>query len=245
MNAKMYNLVMYNEIEIYRFIDALQCSSGKNISQVKYAYICHDKDAAKKEHWHLFLRFPEPVKSDRVENILTACNLSLSYLNYSKTDINFLAYLTHSTRECIGVKAPYDFVNIVSNMDDLKELWQKAVEKTNTLTRQEKAIQDFTNNIETLKDILNDNETIIDYSSLCIFLSDNGYYKELQFCINKCYAIKEMFKTTFKANSIRYSSGILKGQNRAKLADLQDEFDKANENRKKIEEIEEKVQELC
>lgn len=44
MNSSKYNLVMYQEEMVQNFIALMLQNKGKNISQVKYAYILHDKD---------------------------------------------------------------------------------------------------------------------------------------------------------------------------------------------------------
>lgn len=244
MESKCYNLVMYQEMDVIKFLDCCLNSKGKNISQIKYAYILHDKDE-KKPHYHIYISFPEPVKSINIEKYLNLVGIDTSALSHSKTNETFLAYLTHSTRESIGVKSSYNWLDIITNIDDFEERYKRAIERANTMTRQEKKIAQFSINISSINDTINENIEIINYSSLCQFLISNNMMEELQFTLSRAYAINMMFKDIFTANSIKYSSSILKGENRAKLADIQAEFDKANENRKKLEEMEEKVQELC
>ncbi len=244
MESKCYNLVMYSELEVYKFLDCCMASKGKNISQIKYAYILHDKDD-KKPHYHIFISFPEPVKSSHIEKYLNLVGIDTSALSHAKTNETFLAYMTHSTRESMGVKAPYNWLDIITNYDDFEERYKRAIEKANTMTRQEKKIAQFSTNISSINDTINENMEIVNYSSLCQFLISNNMMEELQFTLSRAYAINMMFSDAFKANSIRYSSSILKGQNKAKLANIQADFDNAMKDSQKLEEMEEKVEELC
>lgn len=248
MESLMYNLVMYEEMEVFKFVDCLQNSSGKNISQVEYAYICHDKDLTskgeiKKAHYHLFIRFPSPVKSSRIEHSLELCELPLNYLSYSKTNLNFLAYLTHSTKDSIN-KALYKFDEITSNINDLKDLWEEAVEKVNQPSRAEKKIAEFGSLIITISDIVSTNDTIIDFSSLAMYLKDNGHFSELKYCMDRSYAIKEMFKVAFRCNSIKYSSSQLKNENINLLSNLKQEYEKLDKQNTKLIQMVEEI-ELC
>lgn len=244
MESKCYNLVMYQEMDIVRFLDCCLNSKGKNISQIKYAYILHDKDD-KKPHYHLFLTFPQPIKSANIEKYLQLVGIDTSALSHTKTNLNFLAYMTHSTRESLGVKAPYNWLDITTNIENFEEVYKEALERANTMSRQEKKIEEFRQRITSINEVIQENYEIMNYSSLCQFLLANDMIEELQFTISKSYAINMMFNDVFKANNIKYSTSILKGENKAKLADIQAEFDQATKNAQKLEEMEEKVQKLC
>lgn len=241
MNSKRYNLVMYQEVEIIKFLSACFNNRGKNISQVKYAYIYHDKDE-KKPHYHLFIEFPEAVKDRDIERILTLTNISLSSYSKQKTNKNFLAYLTHSTPNDIGKKAPYEFNEIISNIDDLYERWQEAIKAVNTPSRQDKKIIEFTAIMKSLNEIIVDNNEIVSYSSLTMFLLENDLMEELRFCINKTYAIKEMFKIQFQQNSIHNASHSLKTKNQAKLHDLMVEYETYKKQNQQLDNIEENME---
>lgn len=241
MNSKRYNLVMYDEIEVYKFTSACLNNRGKNISQIKYAYIFHNRDE-KKPHYHLFIEFPEAVKQRDIERILALVGLPDSYLSYDKTNANFLAYLTHNTPQDFGVKASYEFDEIVSNIDDLRERWEKAIEAVNKPSRQQQKLNEFTAIITSIYDIVMDNPEIINISSLTTFLLENDMYKELQYVINKTYAIKSMFEEHFKRNAIYNASKTLKSKNRADLKALREEYQEALKQQEQIEEMADKIE---
>lgn len=241
MNSKRYNLVLYSEEEIYKFVSASLNNRGKNISQIKYAYICHNRDE-KKTHWHLFIEFPEPVKERDIERILTLVNVSTSSLSYEKTNPNFLAYLTHNTPNDYGVKASYDFNEIISNMPDIKERWEKAVEAVNKPSRQMTKLMEFQSIITNLKDVINDNNEIVSFATLTMYLLDNDMTKELQYCMNKTYAVKSMFEQAFKENAVYLSAHQLKSKNKANLRALQQDFDEAIKQDLKMEEMADNIE---
>lgn len=241
MNSKRYNLVLYDEMDIIKFISASLNNRGKNISQIQYAYILHDRDD-KKAHYHLFIEFPEAVKERDIERILTLVNVPTSSLSYEKTNSNFLAYLTHNTPQDYGVKASYEFSEIISNMVDLRERWEKAVEAVNKPSRQQQKLNEFTTIITNLYDVVNENTEIINIPSLTTFLLENGMMKELQYVLNKTYAIKSMFEVAFKTNSVYNATRAIKSKNEANLKALRNEFNEAMQQQEKMEEIEENIQ---
>lgn len=244
MNSRRYNLVMYQELEVLNFIDACLNNRGKNISRIQYAYILHDKDIDKKPHYHIYCEFPSSVKDRDLFCILDKINLPHNYLSFDKTTTGFLAYLTHSTRESIGVKTPYDYENIVSNIPDLKYQYEQAIIDTNKLSYQEKKIQAFSTMIENVKDIIENNFEITDFSSLSYYLMQNGFYQELDFIMKRCYAIKNAFSNTFIYNSIKLSSSQLKSENRARIEQAKDEYNDIENDSKKIDRLENNLEAL-
>lgn len=241
MNSKRYNLVLYDEMDIIKFISASLNNRGKNISQIQYAYIFHNRDE-KKPHYHLYIEFPEAVKQRDIERILTLVNVPNSSLSYDKTNSNFLAYLTHNTPQDYGVKASYEFNEIISNMEDLRERWEKAVEAVNKPSRQQQKLNEFTSIITNLYDVVNENTEIINIPSLTTFLLENGMMKELQYVLNKTYAIKSMFEVAFKTNSVYNATRAIKSKNEANLKALRDEFNEAMQQQQKMEDMEDDIQ---
>lgn len=241
MNSRRYNLVMYDEMDIVKFISASQNNRGKNISQIQYAYIFHNRDE-KKPHYHLYIEFPEAVKTRDIERILTLVNVPITSLSYDKTNSNFLAYLTHNTPQDFGVKASYEFNEIISNMLDIRERWENAIEAVNKPNRQQQKLNEFTTIITNLNDIVRGNRNITNFPALTNFLIENQMYKELQYCLNKTYAIKNMFEIVFKENSVYNSSRTLKSKNQANLKALRDDFDQAIKQDEKMEEMADSIE---
>lgn len=241
MNSKRYNLVMYDEMDIFKFISASQNNRGKNISQIQYAYIFHNRDE-KKPHYHLFIEFPEAVKERDIERILTLVNVPTSSLSYEKTNPNFLAYLTHNTPNDYGVKASYEFDEITSNIVDLRERWEKAIEAVNKPSRQQQKLNEFTTIITNLYDVVNENTEIINIPSLTTFLLENGMMKELQYVMNKTYAVKSMFEVAFKTNSVYNATRSIKSKNQANLKALRDDFEQAIKQDEKMEEMADSIE---
>lgn len=209
MNALRYNLVLYDKKILIDFIQSLCMSRGKNISQVLYAYILHDKDIIedtgelKKAHYHLWLEFPCSVKDRDLVVLLEACGGSASSISHSKTDRNFLAYLTHNTTRS-SVKKEYDFKDIVTNIDkDLFYEWYyTALDKVNKPTKTEK----ITFTIQSIMTACEDNLNIINMASLMAYFIEMNELDIVEYISKRAYFISQLCKSYFKHNSIKLSA---------------------------------------
>ena len=234
MNSTRYNLVMYDREILTNFLGSLLLNRGKNVSQVKWAYILHDRDIIeetgeiKKPHYHIFLQFPDNVKSNVIEKILTASGSNASALSHDKTNNEFLAYLTHSTKGAKIEKALYDFEEIETNFEteEFKVMYLKAVEKASKPSRQEIRVEKVASAFSSLVSIIQENEEIISFSQLCIYLSLQEENELLEFAISKAYAIKNAFYDAFLNNRLRYSSSKLKNENLKQLEENKTTFAK-------------------
>ena len=209
MNSMRYNFIFYDEQLLGIFLVNLGNAKGKNITQFNYAYIYHDKDIMengdlKKPHYHLWLEFNSAVKSMYIDKILEISGSNTTALSHQKTDRNFLAYLTHETKDSKKLgKAIYNFDDIKTNIDiDIfKEMYYNAVEKLNKPTSQEK-------NLSLTKDvfeIVKENKDITSFSQLTFFLVQNEEYELLQYCIKRAYGLKLALQQFFGINSIKCS----------------------------------------
>ena len=227
MNSSKYNLVMYQEDMVQNFIALMLQNKGKNISQVKYAYILHDKDILeetgelKKAHYHLYIEFPSQVKSNIIDSLLEAVGGSSSMRSNEITNRNFLAYLTHSTNYAKEVKKSYDYEAIKTNwsQEEFKEMYYEAVSKATKPSRQSQKIQATTNFFEQVYLFLNDNNEIISYGTLVLFLSQNNLGELLEYAVSHAFAVKEAFKEQFRRNNLRYQAEHIENETRANIDD--------------------------
>lgn len=211
MNALRYNLIFYDKSIVISFIEALKHSRGKNISQVLYAYILHDRDVIeetgelKKEHYHLWLEFPSSVKDRDLINLLEACGSNASALSHQKTDRNFLAYLTHNTINST-LKKQYDLKDIVTNIQEdlFYEWYYEALSKTNKPTRQQQKIKETSDFIMRLNDYMTNSREIKSQFDLINTLIANQEYDLLDFVSRKAYFINATYKEAFEINK-RYT----------------------------------------
>lgn len=248
MNAQRYNLVFYEEKILNDFLITLGNAKGKNISSFKYAYILHDSDIIeatgelKKQHYHLWLEFPQPVKSQFIENILNLSGSESSALSYQKTDRNFLAYLTHDTTNS-GIKAHYDFENIKTNIDPCTfyEMYFEAVSKANKPSRATVESE----NIKALSQIIQGNENITSFSVLMKFLLDNGEYDLTQYCIKRSYGLSKAFELYFEYNNIQLASKELKNDITSLLDNAKKDFNDLQKEKRKIVSINDKLNEMA
>ena len=216
MNALRYNLIMYDKDNLIRFLEAIKLSRGKNISSCLYAYILHDKDVIeetgelKKEHYHLWLEFPSPVKDRDLIHLLELSGSNASALSHQKTDRNFLAYLTHNTINS-ALKKQYDYNDIITNID--KELFYEwyfeAVSKANKPTRQQQRIKESGELFTRLNKIIIGNPNITSFYQLLNALSENQEYDLIDFAMKKSYFIANGFKEAFQSNlEIKYKHDL-------------------------------------
>jgi len=237
MNATRYNLVFYQEEILNNFLVSLGNAKGKNITSFKYAYILHDSDIIeatgelKKAHYHLWLEFPQAVKSQFIENILNISGSDASALSYQKTDRNFLAYLTHDTTNS-GIKAHYEFENIKTNIDNntFYEMYYEAVTKANKPSR---AVQE-TENIKALAQIINGNENITSFSVLMKFLLDNQEYELMQYCIKRSYGLQKGFESLFQLNNYNLASKGLENEIIGKLQEARNKYHSLQAQKNKL-----------
>lgn len=220
MNRNTYNLVLYDEPMVQNLIALMVQNKGKNISQVKYAYILHDKDILeetgelKKAHYHLFLEFPSQVKSNVLESLLVSVGGTASMVSNKVTNRSFLAYLTHSTNYAKETKKQYDFDAIKTNWEkeEFREMYLDAVQKALKPSRQSQKIQQTTNFFEQVYLFLNDNNEIVSYGTLILFLSQNKLGDLLEYAVSHAYAVKEAFREQFRNNNLRYQAETLENE---------------------------------
>lgn len=212
MEAKRYNLVFYNVKQLNNFVFGLLESSGKNISQVQFAYIYHDKDIIeetgeiKKPHYHLWLEFPQPVRDTHIINHLELVGLNASALSYQKTDRNFLAYLTHDTKNSKEVKVMYDYLDIQTNIDKdiFNEMYFEAVRNTTKPSKSELRKKERVELFGKLFDIVKDNNEIVSVSSMINFLRENKEYELIDYYLTRSYAVVNALKGIFEDNVLAY-----------------------------------------
>ena len=220
MNRNTYNLVLYDEPMVQNLIALMVQNKGKNISQVKYAYILHDKDILeetgelKKAHYHLFLEFPSQVKSNVLESLLVSVGGTASMVSNKVTNRSFLAYLTHNTTLAKETKKQYEFDDIKTNWEkeEFREMYLDAVQKALKPSRQSQKIQQTASFFEQVYLFLNDNNEIVSYSTLILFLSQNKLFDLLEYAVAHAYAVKEAFKEQFRYNNIRYQAETLENE---------------------------------
>lgn len=209
MNALRYNLVLYDKQVLLNFLEALAMCRGKNISQVLYAYILHDKDIIeetgelKKPHYHLWLEFPSSVKDRDLNFMLECCGGNASNISHQKTDRNFLAYLTHNTTNST-IKKQYDFKDIITNVEPelFYEWYFTAVEKVNKPSKTEK----ITFTIQAIMTACEDNINIINMASLMAYFIDMGELDIVEYISKRAYFINQLCKSYFKHNSQKLSA---------------------------------------
>lgn len=234
MNSTRYNLVMYDREILTTFLGSLLMNRGKNVSQVKWAYILHDRDIieetgeVKKAHYHIYLQFPDNVKSNVIESVLVASGSSASALSHEKTDIKFLAYLTHSTKGAKIEKELYDYEEIETNFDteEFKEMYLDAVQKASKPSRQEIRVERVASAFSNLMNIIQENNEIISFSQLCLYLSIQQESELLEFAISKAYALKNAFYDSFRINALKYNTSKLKNENLKQLEENKTTFAK-------------------
>lgn len=223
MNSIRYNYVIYDVNMLQQFIGQLAMAKGKNISSFLYAWIYHDKDILeatgepKKPHFHLWLEFPEAVKSMFLDKILEACGGTASMRSNKKTDRNFLAYLTHDTTNS-GLKARYDFENIVTNIEpsEFKEMYQEAISNANRPNRQKQEVETITK----IYEICTMNNDIISISSLMNYImasADDDLKDLMPYIMKRSYGLNSALRDVFENNSIYKASQELENENRSLL----------------------------
>lgn len=225
MNSSKYNLVLYEQNMLSNFIQAMAINKGKNISQVKYAYILHDKDIIqdtgelKKPHYHLYIEFPSQVKSNVIDSLLVSVGGNASMRSNEVTNRNFLAYLTHSTDYAKEIKKSYDYESIVTNwsQEEFKEIYYEALTKANKPSRQKQKVEQTANYFEQAYNILKDNSEIVSYSTFVWFLTEQKEYEMLEYTISHAYAVKEAFKEHFRLNNYKYQRDHLESEVRANI----------------------------
>ena len=224
MNAIRYNFVMYDVTMIQQFLGLLSSAKGKNISSYQYAFIYHDKDILeatgepKKAHFHLWLEFPEAVKSMFIDKILEACGGNASMRSNKKTDRNFLAYLTHDTTNS-GLKARYNYEDIITNIEpnEFKEMYLEAISNANRPNKQKQEIDMITK----IYEIVSMNNDIISVSSLMNYIinsNDNDLKELMPYIMKRGYGLNMALKDVFENNSMILSSQELESQNQSLLS---------------------------
>lgn len=234
MNAKYYNLIFYDKEILQNFIFELSRNKGKNASNFKYAYIYHDKDIIeetqqpKKPHYHLWLSFAESVKSSVLVSCLNIVGIDNdSPIDHHKTDVNFLAYLTHNTSDSKKLKKQYDYKDIITNIESetFNEMYFEAVgywKKKEKPTRAEKNFLAYT----MINDIII-TEQICDTYELFEFLRENEEIELLDFAIQNATKLFYLYNDTlFKRNRLRKANKGLKSKNQQALKDLQEEYER-------------------
>lgn len=251
MNAIRYNLIFYDKNIMDLFIEKMASNRGKNISQVRYAYILHDSDIIeetgeyKKPHYHLWLEFPQSVRDRDLIPMLVASGSNGSAISKQKTDRNFLAYLTHDTSNSFEVKAHYEKENIFTNIDqqEFDEMYYEAVSKIKKPNRQKQKVLDTTMYMKSLFDILEENKEICSFLELVQFLILDNDMELLEYVSNKTYFLKQVFETRFKINRAYQFTHELESENIKELKAIRQEFKEAQRVEKRLEELREKKEE--
>lgn len=251
MNAIRYNLVFYDKNIMESFIEKMASSKGKNISQVRYAYILHDSDILevtgeiKKPHYHLWLEFPQSIKDRDLIPLLVASGSDGSAISHQKTDRNFLAYMTHDTTNSFDVKAHYEKENIVTNIErqEFNEMYYEAVSKIKKPNRQKQKVLDTTMYMKELFDILEENKEICGFLELVQFLILDNDMELLEYVSTKTYFLKQVFEERFKINRLYQFTHELENQNRKELKAITQEFREAQEIEKRLQELRAKKEE--
>lgn len=247
MNSMRYNLIMYQEIEIINFLDLCFKNRGKNISQVKYAYILHDKDIdingnLKKPHFHLYIEFPTQVKDRDIFTILELAHLPNNYLSLEKTNSNFIAYLTHSTKDSSKNKEPYSPTLIYTNIEDFNARYNEALEKVLKPTRQEQKLNEFKEIINNIMTLVDGNYEITNMPSLVCSLMENDLTKELKYVMDKYWAMSKLLSPKFQVNSYNWASSELDNIANKELQEAKEKYSQAINNRIGISHINDKIE---
>lgn len=251
MNAVRYNLIFYDKNIMDSFIEKMASNRGKNISQVKYAYILHDSDIIeetgeyKKPHYHLWLEFPQSVRDRDIIPLLVASGSNGSAISKQKTDRNFLAYLTHDTSNSFEIKAHYEKENIFTNIEEqeFNEMYYEAVSKIKKPNRQKQKVLDTARYMKSIFDILEENKDITSFFGLVQFLLSDGDMELLDYVSNKTYFLKNILHHYFTYNSIYQSAHNLENENKKELLAIKQEFEEAKRIEQRLEELREKKEE--
>lgn len=251
MNAVRYNLIFYDKNIMDLFIQKMASNRGKNISQVRYAYILHDSDIIeetgeyKKPHYHLWLEFPQSVRDRDLIPLLVASGSNGSAISKQKTDRNFLAYLTHDTSNSFEIKAHYDKDNIFTNIEpqEFNEMYYDAVAKIKKPSRQKQKVLDTTMYMKSLFDILEENREICGFFELVQFLILDNDMELLDYVSSKTYFLKQVLEARFKINRMYQFTHELENQNKKELEAIEKEFREAQAVEKRLQELREKKEE--
>lgn len=251
MNAVRYNLIFYDKNIMTSFIEKMASNRGKNISQVRFAYILHDSDIIeetgeyKKPHYHLWLEFPQSIKDRDLIPMLVASGSNGSAISKQKTDRNFLAYLTHDTSNSFDVKAHYEKENIVTNIDqqEFNEMYYEAVSKIKKPNRQKQKVLDTTRYMKELLDIIEENKEICGFLDLVQFLLLDNDMELLEYVSTKTYFLKQVFEERFKINKLYQFTHELQNQNKKELKSITQEFREAQAIEQRLQELRAKKEE--